>query len=228
MDEINMQTDTFARPAPVYPSDGSQLLFEVIPGWREDFVSEIADFAWIWRIGQRLPFIPLEPSPLSIDEAVKIVNKYLAGVKNSDLIVDVVFTFENNTLARVIEKNTGIGAFDVMIDPWTWMVYPVPGPTIIWNQKYDLSSGSDGVALKAKYVRSKMALTPVQAIRKAQTYLDENQAGSITNRKPYPYYGFYSLEVIQDQMVIGRLDVNGETGEVYPQLNHGALIETNQ
>jgi hypothetical protein len=75
-------------------------------------------------------------TPLTADQAYQAAGKYLAGLNNPDLKIAEVMVFDNNAYVRVIEQSTGIGAFELLVDPATLNVYPEHGPNMMWNLKY--------------------------------------------------------------------------------------------
>lgn len=82
--------------------------------------------------------------PLSIDQAQTAVEDYLARLGDEDLVVGEVMVFDNHAYAQVGEQSTGIGAFEVLVDPVTLAVTPEPGPNMMWNSKYSPMSGFGG------------------------------------------------------------------------------------
>jgi hypothetical protein len=52
--------------------------------------------------------------------------------------------FANNYYAEVKEKDTGIGAMELLINRPGSRVYPEPGPNMMWNTKYGMMSGNGG------------------------------------------------------------------------------------
>ena len=44
--------------------------------------------------------------------------------------------FDNQFYAEVREKNSGTGAFELLVNKWTGAVVPEPGPNMMWNTKY--------------------------------------------------------------------------------------------
>jgi len=59
----------------------------------------------------------------------------------SGLAVDEVIEFSNGYYASIREKDTGIGAFEVLIDRATGRVSPEPGPNMVWNTRYGMMTG---------------------------------------------------------------------------------------
>ncbi len=57
------------------------------------------------------------------------------SLRNSDLALTEVMEFAYNFYAEVEEKSTGIQAFEILIDRYNGIVYPEPGPNMMWNTK---------------------------------------------------------------------------------------------
>ncbi len=75
-------------------------------------------------------------TPLTVDQAKSAAEKYLAGLKNSDLQIAEVMIFDNNAYVVVKETSTGNGAFELLVDPVVQIAYPEHGPNMMWNLKY--------------------------------------------------------------------------------------------
>ena len=75
-------------------------------------------------------------TPLTIDQAKAAVQKYLENAKDSNLTIGEVMIFDNNAYIVVKEVNTGLGAFELLVDPTTQTAYPEYGPNMMWNLKY--------------------------------------------------------------------------------------------
>ena len=77
----------------------------------------------------------------SLDEARAAFERAVAGYGNPNLEVGEVMEFANNYYAEVEEKDTHIGAMEVLINRPGNRVYPEPGPNMMWNTKYGMMSG---------------------------------------------------------------------------------------
>jgi hypothetical protein len=75
-------------------------------------------------------------TPLTVDQAFQSATTYLTSLNNPDLKIAEVMVFDNNAYVRVIEQSTGIGAFELLVNPSTLAVTPEPGPNMMWNLKY--------------------------------------------------------------------------------------------
>src|SRR5215212_11513998 len=59
--------------------------------------------------------------------------------------VGEVMEFANNYYAEVKERDTGIGAMELLINRPGSRVYAEPGPNMMWNNKYGMMAGGRGM-----------------------------------------------------------------------------------
>lgn len=183
---------------------------------------------------------------LTVDQAKAAAEKYLAKLNNSDLKIAEVMVFDNNAYVVVKESSTGIGAFELLVDPASQIASPEHGPNMMWNLKYsgvnhqNMMNGYGG--MMGGYgnmmpgwnnsapvdVSAEMTVTPEQAIQDAQKYLDANISGATAATDPIPFYGYYTLDFEKDGKVAGMLSVNGYSGQVFPHTWHGAFVEESE
>ena len=179
-------------------------------------------------------------TPLSIETAETAVESYLSYLGNTDLALDEVMIFDNQAYARVVEKSTGVGAFEVLVDPVTLAVSPEPGPNMMWNLKYGMMSGngmmgngmmgrqgynSQPVSPKVQEITADMPVSSEQALDSAQRYLDTYLPGVKVEGKAEPFYGYYTIDIQRDGAIVGMLSVNGYTSQVFLHTWHGDFIE---
>ena len=154
---------------------------------------------------------------VDIKKAQSLVTEYLAGVSNKKLEIDEVMEFENNLYVLIKESDTGKGAFELLVDPFTGAVQPEFGPNMMWNLKYGMMGG------RAGSVRSN-TIGMDEAKKIASEYLDR-----VRGHGPYDFggdefYGYYTLDVKKDGMVLGMVSVNAFTGQVWYHTWHGGYI----
>ena len=186
------------------------------------------------------------PTPLSIDQTEAAAEEYLANLDNSDLEIAEIMIFDNNGYVVVKEASTGIGAFELLVDPGTQVAYPEHGPNMMWNLKYGgpnhqyMMGGNAGMmGMMGGYggnmmggwnsttpldLNAEMNITPGQAVEYAQQYLNANFAGA-TAEQPMQFYGYYTLDFEKDGTIAGMLSVNGYNGQVFLHTWHGTFIE---
>jgi hypothetical protein len=182
--------------------------------------------------------------PLTLEQAEGAVEKYLSGLNNQDFAVGEVMVFDNHAYAEIMEKSTGVGAFEVLVDPVTLAVYPEYGPNMMWNLKYGMMAGFGGSGMMgtgmmggmmggfarpgdtaAPEVSAELPVSPEEAVESAQRYLEAYLAGTQVEETPDPFYGYYTLHILRDNEVVGMLSVNGYSGQVFPHTWHGNFIE---
>ena len=179
--------------------------------------------------------------PLTLSQAQDAVEAYIATLNNDDLELAEVMIFDNHAYAEIIEKSTGIGAMEVLVDPATLDVFPEYGPNMMWNLKYGMMTeyggyGRMGRGMMGGYgnqdtdteASADMDITSEQAVASAQKYLDSNLPGAEVEDHADPFYGYYTLHVTRDGEVVGMLSVNGFSGDVFLHTWHGDFIEMSE
>ena len=165
---------------------------------------------------------------LTIDQAKSAAEEYLSNLENSDLTIDEIMIFDNHAYVVVKEESTGIGAFELLVDPASQTAYPEHGPNMMWNLKYggtnhqNMMGGWDSTAPTDLSVD--MSISPELAVELAKKYLDANITGA-TATTPTQFYGYYTIDFEKDGKVAGMLSVNGYSGQVFLHTWHGAFIE---
>jgi hypothetical protein len=153
---------------------------------------------------------------ITLDAAVQAAQAY-AEKAGAGLKVAEVMEFDQNFYALLIEKETGRGAIEVLIDPYRGAVQPEPGPNMMWNLKY-------GHMGRMMTQADDNTLTLDEARAKAQVQLDENQVGATLAEGGVSFYGYYTLDYLVDGKPAGMLSVNGLTGQVWIHNWHGTFV----
>jgi hypothetical protein len=201
------------------------------------------------------PSSPTTTSPAqnvgSLADARGVFEEAVEGYGNPNLEVAEVMEFTNNYYAEVREKDTGIGAMELLIDKPSGQVYPEPGPNMMWNTKYGMMSGSGGYGGMMSPNRggmmgpggrqgmmgpngsgqttrtgapvAEMAASPEQAREIADAYVGRVSPGTQAGEAER-FYGYYTLHTEKDGEVTGMLSVNGYSGEVWYHTCHGPFI----
>ncbi len=165
---------------------------------------------------------------LTLDQAQQAVQTALNRTGDADLAIDEIMEFENNFYAIVKEKSTGIGAFELLVQPQTGAVFPEYGPNMMWNTKYGMmGNGMMGQRAVSASANARMPVSAAQATQIAQRWLDQNQPGS-TTEAPDTFYGYYTLHILKGGAITGMLSVNGSSGQVWYHTWHGAFIQMKQ
>ncbi|VVB85864.1 Uncharacterised protein [uncultured archaeon] len=154
-------------------------------------------------------------TPITIEKAKGSVDQYLASTGNADLNLTEVIEFENNFYAGIKEKSTGKHAFELLVNKYTGAVMPEPGPNMMWNTKYGHMTWN---------TTSQTAITEKQALEYARAYLDSALPGTKTGDAD-AYYGYYTIEVTNNNRISGMLSVNSYTGAVWYHSWHGDFVK---
>ncbi len=181
-------------------------------------------------------------TPLTVDQARQAVEAYLKGLNNPDLVLKEIMVFQNNAYARIIEKSTGVGAMELLVNPANLAVFPEYGPNMMWNLKYGpmynsstysgMMGGRGGMMGgvwqnnqgNPPSVSAAMPVTPDQAVKAAQQYIDQYFPGSQADPEPDAFYGYYTVDILKDGQPAGMLSVNGYNQQVWYHTWHGSYI----
>jgi hypothetical protein len=170
---------------------------------------------------------PANAQPISFDKAVEAVQQYLKNYNNTDLALAEVMEFENNFYAVVKEKSTGMGAFELLINRYTGVVTPEPGPNMMWNTRYGHMAGFGGMGMMGgrwNQPAGPMTVSVEQARATAQQWLNANLPGAQLADDQMQFPGYYTLDFLKGGKTAGMLSVNGYTGQVWYHTWHGAFI----
>jgi hypothetical protein len=154
---------------------------------------------------------------VDIKKAGSIVAEYLAGQPNKNLVIDEIMEFENNLYILIKEKDSGKGAFELLVDPFTGALQPEFGPNMMWNIKYGMMGGT-GAAVRPNSIGME------EAKKLASEYLDRARGKGPYELGADEFYGYYTLDVKKDGTVLGMLSVNAFTGQVWYHTWHGGYI----
>ena len=187
---------------------------------------------WNWMMngmmngmmGGECPFMggwwsaPPSGQRITIQQAVDILKRYIGpGFRLKE-----VMEFQYNFYAVVVEEGTGIGAFELLINPYTGAVMPEPGPNMMWNTKYGMHYGMMGWYTSPA---ADMPISPEQAKQIVLNYLRNRFTGVVEVEEPTRFYGYYTMDYKLDGVVHGMLSVNGYTGQVWYHSWHGQFIQ---
>lgn len=186
--------------------------------------------------------------PLSISDTEAAIEAYLDNFENKNLEIGEIMVFDNQAYARIIESDTGLSAFELIVDPSTQFVYHAQGPNVLWNVKYGSLRGGgigesvmiDGVlTVGGSYLYYDEGFTTIdfyedgvdkpidneQALLIAEEYLVKTEEGLSVEEDAKEFYGYYTFHTTKDGNLFGLISVNGYTGQVFIHTWHGQFIE---
>ncbi len=200
-------------------------------------------------------YTPSATPALTISEAKDAATKYLATLGSKNLTVDEIMLFDNNAYVAIKDSSTGVGAFELLVNPGTKQAFPEYGPNMMWNLQYGHMYGNTnstnnqggmmggnmmgghgimgnqgmmsglGQVNPGAYLPGKMSITSNQALKIAQSYLDKAYPSVQVDKTADEFPGYYTIEVTQNGIISGMLSVNGFTGQVWYHTWHGQFIQ---
>jgi len=153
---------------------------------------------------------------ITIDQAAQAAKDAISN-QSTDLEVAEVMQFQQNFYAVVVEKSSGRGAFEMLIDPYNGDVSYEPGPNMMWNLKY-------GMMGRTLTVTQDNTVTLNEAKDLAQKALDEEVPGATVEGNGYNFYGYYTFDYQVNSQIVGMLSVHGLDGQVWFHTWHGTFI----
>ncbi|MEM0348739.1 MAG: PepSY domain-containing protein [Candidatus Caldarchaeum sp.] len=158
---------------------------------------------------------------ITLQEAQEILERYVNGLGQGFRLKEVM-EFQQNFYAIVVEADTGRGAFELLVNPYTGAVHPEPGPNMMWNTKYGMHNGMMGPYIQPTV---DMPITQEQAEEIALNYLRNRFRADLEVEHPTKFYGYYTMDYKLDDKIHGMLSVNGFTGQVWYHSWHGQFIQ---
>jgi hypothetical protein len=177
-----------------------------------------------------------------IDELTDAVEQYISGY-DTELVVSDIFVFaDSEYYYSIIEKDTGKGALELLVNPYTKAIFPEYGPNMMWNLKYGMhQSGYMGRSMMGRGMMGyyydeddeyynndfseKNDLTYEEAYNNAVEYLADNGSELSVGDEYHDFYGYYTFHVNKSGETVGMLSVNGFTGTVWYHDWHGELVD---
>lgn len=161
---------------------------------------------------------------LDIENVIQRLEIYVSSLGN--FRISEVMEFTNNFYAVVVEADTGIGAFELLVDPYTGIITFEPGPNMMWNLKYGMHNRMYGRMWWQTSPVSEMPISIEEAKKIAYSYLSRIFPGrEIEVEEPTRFYGYYTLDYELGGRIHGMLSVNGFTGAVWYHSWHGEFIQ---
>jgi hypothetical protein len=165
--------------------------------------------------------------PISQDEARRraqgFVGRYGAQVKIRDFMV-----FAENYYAQVVDATSGAGLAEVLVDRYTGIVQPEPGPDMLWNTRFGMQGGQSGNGMMGGINQGRQVPSaPVRYTQAAARKLADTfvagylPGGKVLEGLPFP--GYYTFDYGR-KTTEGMLSVNAFTGEVWVHGWHGVYL----
>lgn len=168
------------------------------------------------------------------------VESYISQYDDSLEISDVFLFEDSDYYFSIMEENTGLGAMELLVNPYTGAVYPEFGPNMMWNLKYGMHNnsgygmmGGGGMmgrnsmrGYSSKNTSDRNEISRKDAQKLASEYMDRDTSnGYIVSDDGHEFYGYYTFHIEDENRTTSMLSVNGFTGEVWYHDWHGTVTE---
>ena len=159
---------------------------------------------------------------LTPDQILSDVENYLKGYGNNLQVADIFVFTDADYYVSVEEKDTGRGAMELLVNPYTGQIYPEPGPNMMWNEKYSMMMG--GSFRYNANATDTATVNRTEAVKNADDFVKSQlgEAFSVPG-DGHAFYGYYTFHIEENGKTIGMLSVNDTTGEVWYHDWHGEL-----
>ena len=174
--------------------------------------------------GNMMRVLPPDAQPLD-DAELRARLDAAARAFGPDVTVDDVMPFTDHTYAQFVGQD-GTGLAEVLVDRYTGVVTPEPGPNMMWNRRTGMGGGMMG-----GYGMAPWGTTPNGA--QAQERYDEAGARdlAVTFLAGYlpgaevlagqDFPGYVTFDYGRDGRIEGMLSVHLGSGQVWPHTWHG-------
>lgn len=168
---------------------------------------------------------------LSPDRIRSAVNDYIKGYGGNLEVSDIFVFKDTDYYVSVAEKDTGKGAMELLVNPYTGEVYPEMGPNVMWNEKYRLQGGYGMMGGRPRkgyynynYSDSARVIERSQAVSIADKFVKDNMGKDFSvPGDGHEFYGYYTLHINRGGSTVGMLSVNYHTGDVWYHNWHGEI-----
>jgi hypothetical protein len=162
---------------------------------------------------------------LTINRAQQQVRRYMRQYGNPHLVIDEIMEFQHNFYAIVKDTSTGHGAFEVLVNKRSGLVFPEYGPAMMWNTQYGMMGGrtTGGGMMGNGSSRGPMTVSSAHAAGIARQWLARYRPGT-TGETPDQFPGYYTVHLHKSGTITGMLSVNGYSGRVWYHNWHGKFI----
>ena len=158
---------------------------------------------------------------IDFEKVEDLAGKYLEKNNLSNLEIVEIMEFSQNFYIETKEKDTGIGAMELLVDKSSGAIFPEYGPNMMWNLKYGMHSR---IPLSQSSIN--MPIDEDEALGLAEKYIAKINTGESAGNDIEKFYGYYTIHTVtENNEIAGMLSVNGYTGQVWYHSWHGIFID---
>ncbi|MEX2502488.1 MAG: hypothetical protein WD336_08935 [Trueperaceae bacterium] len=180
--------------------------------------------------GTMMRVLPPDAQPLD-DAELRARLDAAARAFGPDVSVDDVMPFTDHSYAQFVGPD-GTGLAEVLVDRYTGIVTPEPGPNMMWNVRTAMGGyGMGGFGMNgngmgpwgATLNTAQQRYDETQARELAATFLAGYLPGAdVLASQTFP--GYATFDYGRDGRIDGMLSVNLGSGQIWPHTWHGAAL----
>lgn len=177
---------------------------------------------------------------MDIDELIERAEDYINNYDEKLVISDIFVFKDSDYYFSIVEQDTGLGAMELLVNPYTGDVQPEFGPNMMWNLKYGMHGGSSygmmgnrSWSMMGRNTRrfsssgyddyEANTVIAENAKQLASDYLEKNTKDYLVSDDFHEFYGYYTFHIEDADKTVGMLSVNGLSGEVWYHDWHGTV-----
>ena len=172
---------------------------------------------------------------MDIEDIEKSVEEYILNFEDELQIGDIFVYEDTDYYVSIEEVETGKGAMELLVNPYTGFIYPEHGPNMMWNEKYGMH-GKGHMMWRGRrdyesgeyrwYFPNEQQIQKGEAVHKANEYIQQYfDSDAFTDGQGHDFYGYYTFHIKKGEDTVGMLSVNQYTGDVWFHSWHGEIVE---
>jgi hypothetical protein len=185
--------------------------------------------------GNMMRVLPPDAEPLD-DAELRARLDATARAFGPDVSVDDVMPFTDHSYAQFVGPD-GSGLAEMLVDRYTGVVTPEPGPNMVWNLRTGMGgyrmggTGMNGYGMNGNRTgpwgatpnTAQQRYDETQARELAATFLAGYLPGAdVQASQTFP--GYVTFDYGRDGRIDGMLSVNLGSGQIWPHTWHGAAL----
>lgn len=166
---------------------------------------------------------PASAEPIPESEALGRLESF-AGRFGTGVSIEDFMVFSNHYYAQIVGAD-GIGLAEVLVDRYTGVLHPEPGPNMMWNTRFGMGMMGARGSMQPARERS-----PAASVRYDETAARDLAESFLTDYLPgaqvlhgQAFHGYYTFDFGRET-IEGMLSVSAATGEVWLHTWHGPYL----
>lgn len=140
---------------------------------------------------------------ISLEDQKEIINKFISKSDEEYTIAKILKYSDSRYLFLISEGD--IFAYELLVNPYSKNVNYNRGSGMMWNTK--IHSFYDN--------ESSLRISEKEALKEVEKYLNDKDIEFTVDKDSLEFYGYYKYLIKNDKKIVGYIDVNSSTGELW-------------